>query len=113
MILDLGVKKASESVELRETELLAETDKNLLETLHIPVLVDGSMDYVRSKNLLGFMRQKEHKIVDRVDLFVVVLILAAELWEDLLTQKTNGWHEGLTEVLVLLGVEHAALNLID
>ena len=59
------------------------------------------------------MRQKEHKIVNRVDLFVVVFILAAEFRENLLTQKTNGWHEGLTEVLVLLGVEHAALNFVD
>ncbi len=92
LILDLGVKKTSKSVELRETELFAETDKDLLKTLHIPVLVDCSVDDVRSKNLLGFMRQKEHKIVNRVDLFVVIFILAAEFWEDLLTQKTNGWH---------------------
>ena len=113
LILDLGVKKTSKSVKLRESEFLAEADKNLLETLHIPVLVDRSVDDVRSKNLLSFMRQKEHKIVNRVDLFVVVFILAAEFRENLLTQKTNGWHEGLTEVLVLLGVEHAALNFVD
>lgn len=59
------------------------------------------------------MRQKEHKIVDCVDLFVVVFILAAEFGEDLFTQKTNGWHESLTELLVLLCIEHAALDLID
>jgi len=48
-------------------------------------LVDAGMNDVRSEDLLGFVRQKEHKIVNRVDAFVVVPIVSAEFREQLFT----------------------------
>jgi hypothetical protein len=41
------------------------------------------MNYVRIEDLLGFVRQKEHQVVHRVDAFVVVAIVSAELRQQL------------------------------
>ena len=71
------------------------------------------MNDVRSEDLLGFVRQKEHQVVHRVDAFVVVAIVSAELRQQLFAQQLDGAGESLTEVFVLEGVMHAALDLVN
>jgi len=34
-----------------------------------------------SENLLSFVRQKEHQVVDSIDFVVIVFELGAELWK--------------------------------
>ena len=85
----------------------------MFEALQIPVLVDAGVNDVRSEDLLGFVRQKEHQIVHRVDAFVVVTIVSAELGEELFAKQLDGAGESLTEVFVLEGVMHAAFDLVD
>jgi len=63
--------------------------------------------------LLGFVRQKEHQVVDRVDLFVVFPVLTAVLWQELLAQQAYSGRESLTQILILQCVQHAALDLVD
>lgn len=67
---------------------------------------------MRSEDLLGFVRQKENKVVHGVNLFVVVSVLAAKLGYELLTKQVDRRGESLSEIFVLECVQHGALDLV-
>ena len=51
--------------------------------------------------------------MDGVDFFMIVLVLAAELWEQLFSKQCNSSSETLSQLLIFEGVVHRALDFVD
>ena len=58
LVLDLRVKQRDQSIVAVDFERLQDFDEDLFEAFHVPVLVDGRVDDVRSEHVLALLRQK-------------------------------------------------------
>jgi len=81
LVFDVSVEQLGKTIKASDIKLFEQTDQYLLETFQIPVLVDTGVDDMGSENLLSFVRQKEHQVVDSIDFVVIVFKLGAELWK--------------------------------
>jgi len=103
LVLDLRVKARDERLVALSAHGLEDADKHLLEALHVPVLVDGGVDDVRSENLLGLVRQQEHQVVHGVHVLNRVQVEGEVVGKQLLEEETEGVGHGGTKSLVLAG----------
>ena len=84
----------------------------MFEAFHVPVLVDGRVDNVRSKHVLALLRQKVNQIVHSVKCIWVAQVLMAESGEKLLKEKIQCGAHVLTKFFILTGVECTVLSLV-
>ena len=79
--LDGEIEQACHLIVVAASKHSQDADKDLLETLEVPVLVDARVDDARVENLLGLHGQKVAQVVHVVDLFVVIDLFREELRE--------------------------------
>jgi hypothetical protein len=112
LVLDLRVKQRDQSIVAVDFERLQDFYEDLFEAFHVPVLVDGRVDDVRSEHVLALLRQKINQIVHRVKCIWVAQVLVAESGEKLLKEQIECGANCLTKFLVLAGVECTVLGLV-
>lgn len=112
LVLNLRVEDGGECVVAADIKGLKDADKDLLEALHVPVLVDGGVDDMGGEDLLTLVGQKEDQIVHIVDSFLVAQVGGTELGQKLLEQQVDGGTHAFTELFVLAGVHGRELDLV-
>ena len=112
LVLDLGIESGGQSIVAVDVEGLKDANEHLLESLHVPILIDSGVDNVGSENLLGLVSQEENQIVHVVNGGMVAQSGGAEVGEELLEEQVDGWSHRLTEFLVFTGVESRELYFV-
>ena len=110
--LDVLIKDLDELIGAADTHSLEDADKAHLESLKVPVLVDDSVNDMRSENLLGFTSKKEAEVVHHVDGIVAVLLLVEVVRKQLLSEEVDSRHQLLSKLGVLFAVEHTEFYLV-
>ena len=112
LVLDLRVQARHERLVAVGAHRLQDAHEHLLEALHVPVLVDGGVDHVRSEDLLGLVRQQEHQVVHGVHGLHRAQVQREVVGQQLLEQEAEGVGHGGSEGLVLAGEGGGHLDLV-
>jgi len=84
LVLDLCINSRGQQVKPSYIKSFEDAEEHGFKTLHVPVLVDSSVDDVWSENLLWFVSQQENQIVEVVNRLKVANVLLAVVWDKLL-----------------------------
>ena len=112
LVLDLRVEGGDQKFELIAANLLQNADEHLLETLHVPVLVDGGVDDVGSEHLLSFVSEQEHEVVHLIHIIAGAHVLAEPEGQQLLEEVAQDAAKVLAKSFVLAGVGSGQLNFV-